>query len=174
MYNPCTFFLFKKGGNDPVIQPPQAVAFTNTSVQVNGTNNGSSIYKFISVNPVVKLSFSSAINKSTAASNILFNEGSGVALPIVISYENGDSSIVVKSSSTLKSFTPYNIIVSQGLLSSTNKNLAATVNVAVTTGIDSSDKFPLLGNNALLDLVQRQTFKYFWDFGHPTSGMARE
>jgi hypothetical protein len=27
---------------------------------------------------------------------------------------------------------------------------------------------------ALLDLVQRQTLSYFWDFAHPTSGMARE
>lgn len=26
----------------------------------------------------------------------------------------------------------------------------------------------------LMDKVQKQTFKYFWDFGHPVSGMARE
>ncbi len=26
----------------------------------------------------------------------------------------------------------------------------------------------------LMDKVQEQTFKYFWDFGHPVSGMARE
>jgi hypothetical protein len=26
----------------------------------------------------------------------------------------------------------------------------------------------------LLDLIQQQTFRYFWDFGHPVSGMARE
>lgn len=31
-----------------------------------------------------------------------------------------------------------------------------------------------LGDDALLDLVQRQTFRYFWDFAHPTSGLARE
>lgn len=31
-----------------------------------------------------------------------------------------------------------------------------------------------LSDSALLDLVQRQTFRYFWDFAHPTSGMARE
>jgi hypothetical protein len=30
------------------------------------------------------------------------------------------------------------------------------------------------GDEALLDLVQRQTFRYFWDFAHPTSGLARE
>ncbi len=31
-----------------------------------------------------------------------------------------------------------------------------------------------LSDSALLDLVQRQTFRYFWDFAHPVSGMARE
>jgi hypothetical protein len=31
-----------------------------------------------------------------------------------------------------------------------------------------------LTDSALLDVVQRQTFRYFWDFGHPVSGLARE
>ena len=31
-----------------------------------------------------------------------------------------------------------------------------------------------LTDSALLDIVQQQTFKYFWDFAHPVSGMARE
>lgn len=31
-----------------------------------------------------------------------------------------------------------------------------------------------LTDNQLLDLVQKQTFRYFWDFAHPVSGMARE
>jgi hypothetical protein len=31
-----------------------------------------------------------------------------------------------------------------------------------------------LPDDALLDLVQRQTFAYFWDFAHPASGMARD
>lgn len=31
-----------------------------------------------------------------------------------------------------------------------------------------------LPDSALLDLVQKQTFKYFWDFAHPVSGMSRE
>ncbi len=31
-----------------------------------------------------------------------------------------------------------------------------------------------LSDSALLDLVQKQTFQYFWDFAHPVSGMARE
>lgn len=31
-----------------------------------------------------------------------------------------------------------------------------------------------LSDTALLELVQRQTFRYFWDFAHPVSGLARE
>lgn len=31
-----------------------------------------------------------------------------------------------------------------------------------------------LSDSALLDIVQHQTFRYFWDFAHPVSGMARE
>jgi hypothetical protein len=31
-----------------------------------------------------------------------------------------------------------------------------------------------LSDSALLDVVQKQTIKYFWDFARPVSGMARE
>ena len=31
-----------------------------------------------------------------------------------------------------------------------------------------------LSDSALLDLVQKQTFRYFWNFAHPVSNMARE
>ncbi len=31
-----------------------------------------------------------------------------------------------------------------------------------------------LSDDQLLDIVQKQTFRYFWDFAHPISGMARE
>jgi hypothetical protein len=31
-----------------------------------------------------------------------------------------------------------------------------------------------LSDSALVDLVEHQTFRYFWDFAHPVSGLARE
>ena len=40
--------------------------------------------------------------------------------------------------------------------------------------VDPTPDFPLISDDALLTLVQQQTFKYFWDFAHPASGMARE
>jgi hypothetical protein len=31
-----------------------------------------------------------------------------------------------------------------------------------------------ISDSALLDIIQRQTFRYFWNFAHPVSGLARE
>jgi len=52
---------------------------------------------------------------------------------------------------------------------------------ALGTGGTESSFSPLasattqpMGDEALLDMVQHATFRYFWDYGHPVSGMARE
>lgn len=42
------------------------------------------------------------------------------------------------------------------------------------TGLDSTLKFPLITDDELLSLVQHQTFKFFYDYAHPASGMTRE
>jgi len=42
------------------------------------------------------------------------------------------------------------------------------------TGHSRLGKPERVGDDALLELVQRQTFRYFWNFGHPRSGMARD
>lgn len=44
----------------------------------------------------------------------------------------------------------------------------------IQTGLDSTFKFPEISDEELLTKVQEQTFKYFWDFAHPVSGLARE
>ena len=43
-----------------------------------------------------------------------------------------------------------------------------------TGGIPAAAYVKGVSDTALLDLVQKQTFRYFWDFAHPVSGMARE
>jgi hypothetical protein len=46
--------------------------------------------------------------------------------------------------------------------------------VAKEDGIKPVGIIKNLTDSALLDVIQRQTFRYFWDFGHPVSGLARE
>ncbi|PZO86493.1 MAG: beta-glucosidase [Micavibrio aeruginosavorus] len=54
--------------------------------------------------------------------------------------------------------------IRQDFTNSTNGETSLPV-VGVIKGLPDHD---------LLDLVQRQTLRYFWDHGHPLSGMARE
>ncbi len=63
-------------------------------------------------------------------------------------------------------------ILSTGLVScSSNEDSTVDKPTPVDPG---SGLPPQLTDSELLDKVQEQTFKYFWDFGHPVSGMARE
>jgi hypothetical protein len=52
--------------------------------------------------------------------------------------------------------------------------VVAAVPAMPTAPADPRQRPRTLTDEQLLDLVQRQTFRYFWDFGHPVSGMARE
>lgn len=46
--------------------------------------------------------------------------------------------------------------------------------VKVSQAFDPAKRPRNLTDDQLLDLVQRQTIRYFWDYAHPVSGMARE
>ena len=50
----------------------------------------------------------------------------------------------------------------------------STVNPAICQQLSAGQSRQPISDSALLDLVQKQTFKYFWDFSHPVSGLARE
>jgi hypothetical protein len=48
------------------------------------------------------------------------------------------------------------------------------INAVVATSDTVQVTVAEMTDETLLDMVQRYTFRYFWDFGHPVSGMARE
>jgi hypothetical protein len=156
-----------------VTPPPVASSsFSFTGLKVNGVYNGFS-YNNVTSQPEIKISFSAAINHSSIANSVTFSGKAGTAVSYTTTYENNDSTMVI-TPSALQAITKYTLAVSTNLKSAVNGSLQSVVNVQLTTAIDTANKFPVISDNALLDLVQKQTFKYFWDFGHPTSGLARE
>lgn len=74
----------------------------------------------------------------------------------------------------LQGYEKFNVLITESFSSFAGFRPFKTVSYACITGEDSNPKFPIISDSDLLDLVQKQTFKYFWDFGHPASGMARE
>jgi hypothetical protein len=45
---------------------------------------------------------------------------------------------------------------------------------SITVPAQGSGRTQKLSDDALMDTVQRAAFRYFWDFAHPVSGLARE
>ena len=159
----------KKVAPTPVI--PSLFSFA--SLKINGVSSNSSAYKNVNTQPVIRISFSAAINHSSTSGSITFNNKAGQAISFTTAYNNHDSTIVI-TPSALQAITQYSLAISTSLKSSSDGSLQTPVTVRLTTAVDTANKFPIISDNALLDLVQKQTFKYFWDFGHPTSGLARE
>lgn len=166
--------LWSCSRNNPSPGPePTPASFSFNKLRVNGLFSGFD-YKGINTLPTIKVSFTGAVNQSAVSSAVsLTNEGN-VSVPLSIAYENQDSTLVIKPSAPLANLSKYALNISTGLKSKAGGSLLSAVTVNFLTAIDSTNKFPVISDDSLLTLIQKQTFKYFWDFGHPVSGMARE
>jgi hypothetical protein len=167
-----TLHSCKKGGTVNPPPPPPPASLSSLSVTVNVQTG--LIYYGINVTPVIKLTFSAPLNRSSVNTSFSFTSAVGATIAYASAYENSDSTVVIQPASPLSYLTKYYLSVSTDLKSTSNGALQSALTVNIATGIDPTDKFAIISDNALLTLVQQQTFKYFWDFAHPTSGLARE
>jgi hypothetical protein len=162
----AVFFSCKKKD----IIPPGPLQFVQAQVD---NKLSSAVYYDTRINPSLKLVFCNAVDRQSVAGNISLNEN-GVTVPATYTYEKKDSVIIIIPQSPLKYLTRYTIKAATDLQSAKKGKLDVAVDIQFITSIDSSDKFPLITDSELLDTIQRRTFRYFWEFGHPVSGMSRE
>lgn len=82
------------------------------------------------------------------------------------------TNLILALKQTLNYFTAYAFRVDSGY------NLGVRImddfTHKFTTPYDPRPKFPAISDDSLLTLVQARTFRYFYDFAHPVSGLARE
>ncbi|OIR02951.1 hypothetical protein GALL_149510 [mine drainage metagenome] len=167
------FGCSKKSDTSSTVTPP---AHENVFVQtwwVNDVSNQTS-YNNVPRSPVIKYLFSTKVDRTTVASAFSLTNNSGVAVTCNFSYQNSDSVLIITPAANLSALTKYNISLSTLLKSVSGGSLQSANSIDLITAIDSTNKFAVISDSALLDLVQKQTFKYFWDFGHPVCGMALE
>lgn len=157
------------GNNDPVVPTPMFLNSTrinSTIVTPAGINNN------VKPSSTIRLRFSNVVNRSTVTGAVSLAETGVANIPYNVAYENSDSTLVITAA--LKYLTKYTLSAGTALKSINGGSLGAATSLKFSTGIDSSRKFPVITDDALLTKIQEQTFKYFWDFAHPVSGLARE
>ncbi|WP_114784525.1 glucoamylase family protein [Botryobacter ruber] len=170
LYGLGVLFLFSGCKKDESATP----ANTSLAFTVNGSYNGTLTYAGLNTKPTISFTFTEPVSSSTVADGVKLTTASGSAVAIATNLQNGDKTLIVTPQNDLASFSDYRLAVNNSLQSSTGGRLVNPVTINLGTGLDDTDKFPRISDEELLTLVQRQTFKYFYDFGHPVSGLARE
>ncbi len=115
----------------------------------------------------IVVDFSEALNPSDYQTYFNFQT------PATFSLSHADKRVTVTTTGTLDYYKKYSFIISTGLKGVNGFTFDGFSNSFITD-LDPSLKFPVISDDELLDLIQRQTFRYFFDFAHPSSGMARE
>lgn len=161
--------------NTPVTPDPIPTALLLTDAQLDNNSASATINYNIKTGATIKFSFNNPLDKSSIPASIfLIENGFADNIPVNYLYQNNDSTLVITPQTSLKNLTKYTLSVTTQLLAINKTKLAARFETQFITQIDSSKKFPVINDNALLDTIQKRTFKYFWDYGHPVSGLARE
>lgn len=148
---------------------PKAIVVSATidgkAVLESGTTNG------VSVQPQIVFSFSREItlDKVSLASCISFSGGE-----LDVRLDANDASVmVITPKAPLNEFSQYRIGIAAG--EGFGVNLVEGFTFSFITALDdTADAFPRIPTDELLTKVQERTFAYFWDYGHPVSGLARE
>lgn len=141
---------------------------------VDGVSSSTDILYNVKKSPIIQFIFSDIIDRNTITNSVSFTDASGKKINYTTAWQNADSSFIIIPSSPLNSLTKFSVNISSLLKSVSGKSLQVPSLLSFITSIDSTNKFPVISDDSLLTLVQKQTFKYFWNFGHPVSGLARE
>jgi len=165
-------FVSCKGGDPP--KPPEVVVLSIESVQVNEQAwlNNSMLYNVsIAQKPIIKITFNNPIDISKFNSSLI-SFSAVIGTNYSLSTSDDKKTLIFSLNSLPVAYTEYSISIAQG------DNLGGYVNPDFTakyiTQIDPAPKFPTITDDELLTKVQSQTFKFFWDYAHPVSGLARE
>lgn len=158
---------------DKTATPTRPSVFSLNSVKVDGKSDGFT-YTNVKASPTIQLAFSAQIDPASVSKGIQLSDAAGAMVPLTITYQNDNIDLTLLPAAPLGSLGDYTLQLTTDLKSKSGGNLQIPIAVKLRTGLDETNKFPVIPDDSLLTLVQRQTFKYFWDFGHPVSGLARE
>ena len=149
----------------------ETVPFELKSITV-GTQRNQKVFSGVALDAGIVLEFTDAVDKTSARGNILLkHHETSVGCTYELLQGNRVSLTPMNGFRMLSS---YKLVVNPGVKSTAGVLLSAGRVCMIETRMDDTDKFERISDEELLTLVQKQTFRYFWDFGHEYSGMARE
>lgn len=137
----------------------------------NGTTN--TPLQNVSLTPVLEITFSAPVNTTALTSSPVVLGEPGGTVSVTTEWTTNNTILKVRPTANLDGLARHTLVVLPDIKGTQGETFSGT-NKTFYTVVDPTPKFPIISDDALLTLVQQQTFKYFWDLAHPSSGMARE
>ena len=122
----------------------------------------------VPVTPELTFSFSADVSLSSFENAFRISPNPGITISQPLANE-----VVVEVDRSMQHLSKYSLTITDELSNEAGAPFSG-LDKTLYTQVDSTLKFPRISEQELLTKVQEQTFKYFWDFGHPVSGLARE
>lgn len=144
------------------------------SIDIEGNSYAvNQITRNVDLNPTFKIYFTKQLDLSSInSSEFKIKDAVGSSYTPTVNTIN-DSLIEVLPQQPLEHVLRYSLFIPSTIRGKFNEQFNGSV-FQFYTKIDSTPKYPVISDDDLLTLIQQKTFRYFWDFGHPSSGMARE
>lgn len=139
---------------------------------LGGKTAGTSHFTDVPLDMDLQIEFSKPLNtESVNSASVALTGPASRALSF--HFSDDKKTLTVTTVSTLRDLTRYTLSISNDITGERDETFTG-FQVTFYTAINPNPDFPVLPDEDLLTLVEQQTFKYFWDFAHPTSGLARE
>ncbi len=119
------------------------------------------------------LTFNRPIDPSSLTNQTIRVAAPGLSGNLTWALSDSNRTVTISAPNLLAHIQKYTLILSNSIQGAEGE-LFSAYQREFYTEVDTTPKFPLIDDEALMTLVQEQTFRYFWDFGHPVSGLARE
>ncbi len=119
------------------------------------------------------IKFNRPVDPATLTPTNLRVAAPGVSAQLQWELSDSNRTITITATELLKHLQKYTLFVTESVKGMEGEVFSGHSR-AFYTEVDTTPKFPVISDEELMTLVQEQTFKYFWDFGHPVSGLARE
>ncbi|MBE9467646.1 MAG: Ig-like domain-containing protein [Bacteroidetes bacterium] len=132
-----------------------------------------SIIQNVPLSPKIELEFNKPIDPQSVTSNSIRIINNGTYVNLNFTLKNSNKTIVITSDKKLTHLSKYLLFIKNSLSGQFGEEFSE-FSKTFYSEIDTTPKFKIISDEQLLTLIQKQTFKYFWDFAHPTSGMTRE
>lgn len=120
---------------------------------------------------IMELEFSDAVDRASLEASVALNGYGSPQLNFV--YDEEESKVKISNVLPLRYLSKYTFTLSNTLQGVDGASFAGFEQIFYSA-VDEAPKFPEIPDEELLTKVQEHTFRYFWDFAHENSGLARE